>query len=196
MWSLSISSVKLFGIPIGLKRLPDMLPKPRRLRTMQLLIVPWSNAITPAFRVRERVRFFDFQTQQMISMPERSKRIPVLQLGLAVSEDFLTAAQPTEHSPKSLLKSDHARFCLTGASYPAQTCSLFWAMSDVGFSQPNMPPAVEFGLFTTRSATAYILRVCWRSVATNEQRRSKQPGGDQARTGAAAWIRDPMRSDV
>jgi hypothetical protein len=160
MWSLSISSVKLFGIPIGLATSRHA-PETETLRTMQL-IVPWSNAITPAFRVRSRT-FFRFSDTANDFDARAKKRIPVLQLGLAVSEDFLTAAQPTEHSPKSLLKSDHARFCLTGASCPAQTQPVLGDVRRRLFSTEHAAGGrirVVYDPFSNRVYSASLLEKC------------------------------------
>jgi hypothetical protein len=121
MWSLSISSVKLFGIPIGLATSRHA-PETETLRTMQL-IVPWSNAITPAFRVRRRM-FFRFSDTAKDFDARAIKKDPSTQQGLTVSGVFLTTAQPREHSAKSLLKSDHDRFCLTSASCPVRAQSV------------------------------------------------------------------------
>jgi hypothetical protein len=55
MWSVSISSVKVSGIPIGLATSRHA-PETETLRTRQLIVL-LSNAITPAFRVRRRTLF-------------------------------------------------------------------------------------------------------------------------------------------
>ena len=102
--------------------------------------MPLSNAITPAFRVRMRT-FFRFSDTAIGFDARAIKKAP----------------QPMKHSAKSLLKSEHARFCLTGVSGLVRT--RVRATFDAGFFPTSKVPAVEIGLFTVRLATTHMVWV-------------------------------------
>src|SRR5580704_11379032 len=85
MWSLSIGSTNVSGIPIG-RATSRHAPEIETLRTRQL-IVTLSNAITPAFRVRRRT-FFRLSDISIGFDARAIKKGPSYAPGLDVREDF------------------------------------------------------------------------------------------------------------